>query len=181
MMDEINSLLGFSHEREAILKVRGRLDDVIDRAIKTVKALPEFEALTIVGPGTKQNVAGEPSGELWGWFDPGKMERVMVNLLFNAAEAVPAVGGRIDVSVHQGDKGTEIRVSDNGPGIPPSISKTLFEPFVSYGKQKGTGLGLTVVHNVMHQHGGDATVERTGASGTTFLLRLPAEPSPDRG
>jgi signal transduction histidine kinase len=80
------------------------------------------------------------------------------------------------VSVRTTDRGTEIRVSDNGPGIPGSIGQTLFEPFVSYGKQRGTGLGLAVVHNVMQQHGGEAIVERTGPDGTTFLLRLPSKP-----
>jgi signal transduction histidine kinase len=69
-----------------------------------------------------------------------------------------------------------IRVVDNGPGIPDAIASTLFEPFVSHGKQKGTGLGLTVVQNVMQQHGGTAAVERTGPDGTSFLLHFPLSP-----
>jgi signal transduction histidine kinase len=163
MTDEINSLLGFSHQREALQKAEGRLDEVIDRAIKTVKALPEYEGVAIVG-----QAAGVRA-----WFDPGKFERVMLNLLFNAAEAVPPSGGRIEIAALEGPAGTEVRVSDNGPGIPGAILSTLFDPFVSYGKQSGTGLGLTVVHNVMQQHGGEVVVERTGPEGTTFLLRFP--------
>lgn len=166
MTDEINSLLGFSHQREALQRVRGRLDEVIERAVKTVKALPEFEAITIA-------VAVDSASEIS--FDPGKIERVLLNLLFNAAEAVSPEHGRIDVSVRTTSAGTEIRVSDNGPGIPPAILDDLFKPFVSYGKAKGTGLGLAVVQNVMQQHGGAALVERTGPEGTTFLLRFAAE------
>ena len=164
MTDEINQLLGFSHERQALQRVDGRLDEVVERAVKTVKALPEYERVTIssvVGPDCRA------------WFDPGKVERVLLNLLFNAAEAVSPEHGRIDVVADVRSDGVDLRVSDNGPGIPPEIVDTLFEPFVSHGKQKGTGLGLTVVQNVMLQHGGVALVERTGAGGTTFVLRFP--------
>lgn len=164
MLDEINQLLGFSHERQALQPVEGRLDEVVDRAIKTVKALPEFEHIAItaqVGP------------ECLALFDAGKVERVLLNLLFNAAEAVSPEHGRILVSGACAAGGVDLRVADNGPGIPDAIVDTLFEPFISHGKQKGTGLGLTVVHNVMQQHGGAASVERTGPEGTTFLLHFP--------
>lgn len=167
MTDEINQLLGFSHERQALQRVDGRLDEVVDRAIKTVRALPEYESVVI----TSQ------IGDEWrAWFDPGKVERVLLNLLFNAAEAVSADRGRIEVTYQRSGDMVELRVTDNGPGIPPEIASTLFEPFVSHGKQKGTGLGLTVVQNVMQQHGGVALVERTDTDGTTFLLRFPAGP-----
>lgn len=164
MIDELNQLLGFSHERQALQRVDARLDDVVDRAVKTVKALPEFDKLIIessVGP------------ECQAWFDPGKVERVLLNLLFNAAEAVSPNQGRIDVSGHTDDNGVTLRVSDNGPGIPEPILNTLFEPFVSAGKATGTGLGLTVVQNVMTQHGGHVRVDSTGPTGTTFVLYFP--------
>jgi signal transduction histidine kinase len=167
MLDEINQLLGFSHERQALQLLQGRLDEVVDRAIKTVKALPEFERIVITG---------QVGPECLAFFDPGKVERVLLNLLFNAAEAVSPDHGRIVVSGECVAGGVNLRVADNGPGIPDAIVDTLFEPFISHGKQKGTGLGLTVVHNVMQQHGGEATVEHTGADGTTFLLHFPAHP-----
>ncbi len=165
MTDEINQLLGFSHERQALQRVDGRLDDVVDRAIKTVKALPEYERLVIVSAVDTSCRA---------WFDPGKVERVLLNLLFNAAEVVSPDAGRIEVSAESHAGGVDLRVHDNGPGIPTEIISTLFEPFVSHGKSQGTGLGLTVVQNAMTQHGGAALVERTGPEGTTFLLRFPA-------
>ncbi|MGE3957782.1 MAG: sensor histidine kinase [Vicinamibacterales bacterium] len=165
MLDEINQLLGFSHERQALQRIDGRLDELVDRAIKTVKALPEFEGVGISSRVTEDCRA---------WLDPGKVERVLLNLLFNAAEAVSPSQGQIVVSCVRASDSVQLRVEDNGPGIPAEIANRLFEPFVSHGKQRGTGLGLTVVHNVMQQHGGEALVERTGHEGTTFLLRFPA-------
>jgi signal transduction histidine kinase len=165
MTDEISSLLGFSKQREA-LKVRfGSVGEVIERAIQTVKALPEFEFIAITFPLKSECV---------GWFDPGKLERVMLNLLFNACEAVPPDSGKIEVNCRISDQGIEIRVADNGPGIPDAIRESLFQPFVSYGKEKGIGLGLTAVHKIIQDHGGDVCVESTGPEGTVFRLRLPA-------
>lgn len=168
MIDEVNGLLGFSREGQALQPIEGSLDEVVDRAVKTVKALPEFAQLTISVSMGRDCVT---------WFDPGKVERVLLNLLFNAAEAVGDRDGRIDVRGERRRNRVELRVSDNGPGIPEAIASTLFEPFVSHGKQKGTGLGLTVVHNVMQLHGGDASVEHTGADGTTVLLWFPCRPA----
>jgi len=164
MMDEINSLLGFSKEREALHPVFERADAVIEHAISAVTVLPEYRDLTITL---------STCGECVGWFDPAKLERVMLNLLFNAAEAMSR-SGRIEVTCRTSDAGMDIRVADNGPGIPTEIVDSLFQPFVSYGKEKGTGLGLTIVHNIMRQHHGEVVVERTGADGTEFRLFFPA-------
>jgi signal transduction histidine kinase len=165
MMDEINSLLGFSKQSDTAVPAYGPVDALIDRAIKSVKALPEYEATTITVTGGEQ---------CSGWFDAAKFERVILNLLFNAAEAVPPDSGRIDIRCAISDRGTEIRIADNGPGIPDAIAGSLFQPFVSHGKEKGIGLGLTVVHNIMRQHHGEVSVERTGPEGTVFRLFFPS-------
>jgi signal transduction histidine kinase len=170
MTDELSSLLGFSKQREAIKLVYGRFEDVIERAVQTVKVLPEFDSIEIEVSHPKACA---------GWFDPGKVERVMLNLLFNAGEAVPPDSGRIEVSSRVSEKGVEIHIADNGPGIPDSIRESLFQPFVSFGKEKGIGLGLTAVHKIMHDHGGEVSVERTGPGGTVFKLYFPAtRPAP---
>jgi signal transduction histidine kinase len=165
MTDEINSLLGFSKQREALKRSYGRVEEVIERAIQTVKVLPEFESILITF---------SHEGEGFGWFDAGKLERVMLNLVFNACEAVAPDSGSVEVTSRVSERGIEIRVADNGPGIPDSIRENLFEPFVSYGKEKGIGLGLTAVHKIMQDHGGEVSVESTGPHGTVFKLRLPA-------
>jgi signal transduction histidine kinase len=164
MTDEISSLLGLSKQREALHLVHGPVEEIIERAIQSVKVLPDFAAIEITFK----------SEECAGWFDPAKLERVMSNLLFNACEAVSPSSGRIEVSSRATGKGIEIRISDNGPGIPQSIRENLFEPFVSYGKEKGTGLGLTVVQKIMQDHGGEVGVESTDSDGSTFKLFFPA-------
>ena len=67
----------------------------------------------------------------------------------------------------------EIRVSDNGPGIPSPIRDRLFEPFVSYGKENGSGMGLAVAQKIIQDHGGEITVEKTSETGTDFRLIMP--------
>jgi len=90
---------------------------------------------------------------------------------------VPAEGGQIDVGLRRNGQSLEIRISDNGPGIAEPVRDKLFEPFVSYGKENGTGMGLTVVQKILQDHGGDVTVERTSVEGTTFRVRVPMNPS----
>ena len=66
-----------------------------------------------------------------------------------------------------------IAVADNGPGIAESIRERLFHPFVSYGKENGTGLGLAVVQKIVQDHGGEISVERTAQGRTVFRIVLP--------
>jgi signal transduction histidine kinase len=100
-----------------------------------------------------------------------------LNLLLNACEAVPAQSGKIDVGLRRVGDTLSIRIEDNGPGIPDAVRDRLFEPFVSHGKENGTGMGLTVVQKILQDHGGDVAVEQTSVSGTTFCLSIPLTPS----
>jgi len=91
----------------------------------------------------------------------------------NACEAIPGEGGEINVDLREVPGRLEIRLTDNGRGIPESIRGNLFEPFISYGKENGTGLGLTVVQKIIQDHGGDVTLEKTSEEGTVFRISLP--------
>ncbi len=164
MTDEISSLLGFSSKREAIHPEFARLDEIVQHAIENVKILPEFQTIAFT--------YSDPD-ECSGWFDTGKVERVLMNLLFNACEAVCPVEGKIAITSRETKRGVEIRVTDNGPGIPESIRDSIFQPFVSHGKEKGIGLGLTVVRKIMHDHGGEISILNTGPEGTVFELVFP--------
>src|SRR6202042_3689519 len=66
-----------------------------------------------------------------------------------------------------------ISVADNGPGIAESIRERLFHPFVSFGKENGTGLGLAVVQKIVQDHSGEIVVERTTQGRTVFRIVLP--------
>ncbi|MCI0423304.1 MAG: ATP-binding protein, partial [Acidobacteria bacterium] len=115
-------------------------------------------------------------GVIEGWFDGNKLERVFHNLLLNACEAVSPESGRIELTARRTKEAVEIRVADNGPGISPIILDSIFQPFVSHGKENGTGLGLAVAHKIVQDHGGVVSVESTGEHGTVFALRLPLTP-----
>jgi signal transduction histidine kinase len=170
MTELIESLLEFSRTRESLRPSYGDVRSAVDRAVQAVKVHPEFQRIRI-------RITSEGLTE--GWFDFKKLERVLLNLLLNACEAVPADSGRIDVGLRRlGDK-LEIRVEDNGPGIAEQVRERLFDPFVSYGKENGTGVGLTVVQKIVQDHGGEVAVERTSATGTTFLISMPMSPAPE--
>jgi two-component system nitrogen regulation sensor histidine kinase GlnL len=116
--------------------------------------------------------------------DPDQLLQVFQNLLKNAAEAVPRVGGVIGIAtayrpgvklMHPGGQSESlpllVTISDNGPGVPESLLRDIFDPFVS-SKVNGTGLGLSLVSKFISDHGG--TVEFDTRPGRTrFLVRLP--------
>jgi signal transduction histidine kinase len=106
------------------------------------------------------------------WFDHRRMERAFYNLLLNACEAVSA-NGSIEISIAEANGAARILISDNGPGIAAPIRDQLFRPFVSFGKENGTGLGLTIAHKILRDHGGSLYLAATSAQGTTFELTLP--------
>jgi signal transduction histidine kinase len=164
MTDLIDSLLEFSRTRESLRPSYGNVKGSVERVVVAIRSHPEFHPIRIT-------VSQEGSSS--GWFDPKKLERALYNLLLNSCEAVALEGGRIHVGLSEVQGGVEIRVSDNGRGIPELIRGQLFEPFVSHGKENGTGLGLTVVQKIVQDHGGDVTVEKTSAEGTVFRFLLP--------
>jgi signal transduction histidine kinase len=101
-----------------------------------------------------------------------RMERVFLNLIGNAIEAMPDGGiVRIGATVKNGS--VEVSVQDNGPGIAASIRERLFQPFVTAGKKNGLGLGLALSRQTVLDHGGDMWVHSDAAAGTTFSFRLP--------
>jgi signal transduction histidine kinase len=102
--------------------------------------------------------------------DRSRMERVFVNLIANALEAMPH-GGKIHLGVRNADNCVLIEVEDTGPGIPIEIRDRLFEPFVTAGKDHGLGLGLALSRQTVRDHGGDLWVEP--AAGARFVVCLP--------
>ena len=114
--------------------------------------------------------------------DPGRMNRVIINLLTNASEALVGKGEdpskfasktpQITVSSRQSQRGIEVSVKDNGPGIPPDIKDRIFEPLFTT-KNFGTGLGLAAVLKVLEQHGGGLEVRSEPGHGATFIAWWP--------
>ncbi len=164
MTDLIDSLRELAREQGTITPVVASLETTVRRAVDAVISRPEFRNREII-----VNTQGETEGS----FDPRKMERVFFNLALNACEATATRMGRIVFDIESNGNYFDVRVTDNGLGIPPSIRDSLFDPFVSSGKPNGTGLGLAIVSKIVHDHGGQVSVERTTDTGTVILVRLP--------
>jgi signal transduction histidine kinase len=134
------------------------------------------------GEGERRNVRLErqlePVPPIAG--DEERLRQVLMNLMLNALEATPD-GGWVRVSCRAeapdpdrpGDHGmVAIAVDDGGPGVAPEIRERIFEPFFTT-KAKGSGLGLSIVHAIVAQHGGTMAVEEAPDGGARFVLRLP--------
>lgn len=164
MTDMIDALLELSRPRASLRVAEVFIQEVIDRAIHTVRAHPEFAHVVMEVTGDDQacNV------------DAGKLQRVLQNLIINACEAGRnRPGGRVTVDVRAAGNTLELRISDNGRGVDDKVRQSAFEPFVSHGKENGTGLGLTVVQKIVSDHGGQVSFETTSSRGTTVLVKLP--------
>ena len=150
-----------------------RLSEVIGAAVDT-------QAAAALQQGVEIHTSVDPAIELP--VEPGRMERVFLNLINNAIEAMPR-GGSIHIAAERNGHTVLVRIDDTGPGIPEAVRERLFQPFVTSGKN-GLGLGLALSRQTVLDHGGDLWVdqdadeeadEEPGSTrgGARFRLRLP--------
>jgi PAS domain S-box-containing protein len=104
--------------------------------------------------------------------DPEQIKLVLLNLLINSSQAMQGLGV-IDISVRPSADWHEIRVVDQGPGIPAEAREHLFEPFFTT-KHRGTGLGLATARRILEAHGGTIDLECPPTGGTVAIVRLRA-------
>jgi signal transduction histidine kinase len=164
MTDLIDSLLEFARTRESLNPAYSSVIETAQRATQAVRLHPRHQGTLIEINNNGQKLA---------WFDSRKLERALYNLLLNACEAAPGGEGRVQVTISGTGSAVTIEVSDNGPGIAEPILDRLFHPFVSFGKENGTGLGLTVVQKIVQDHGGQVLMERTPDARTVFRITIP--------
>jgi signal transduction histidine kinase len=105
--------------------------------------------------------------------DVGRFARMLLNLVKNAIEAMPN-GGILRIAVRRQGSVAVFRVSDTGCGIEPDLQAKIFEPFVTFGKSKGTGLGMAIVKSVVEAHGGTIFVHSEVGVGTSIEISIPA-------
>ena len=111
--------------------------------------------------------------------DPSKVERVIENLLVNAARYTPP-GTAVLVQVTARPDGIDLVVEDDGPGIPDELKDVLFEPF-RQGEDssgRGMGIGLSLVQRFAELHGGSARIEDAATGGARFVVELPGAVTP---
>jgi signal transduction histidine kinase len=165
MTERLDSLLQFGRSGRNNPLVRERVSLVVEKAIAAVKVHPDARNVSIT-------VDKFPPAEAD--IDARNLESAIYNLLLNACQAathsmkVPEVKVRLT----EIDERIFVTILDNGPGIPVSVRKTLFDPFVTAGKPNGTGLGLALAHRIAEQHGGTVCLEDANREMTVFTLSL---------
>ena len=166
MTDVLESLLVFSRTGKSLHPTYEPFNSLVERAVGLIRTHPEANGVAI-------QVEHLPHVE--GWMDARMIERAVFNLLINAAQAarsgaVPAI---VNVSVTEDAQQMELSITDSGPGVPAAIRETLFEPFVSDGKRRGIGLGLTIANRIAQEHGGKVQLKDSRPGHTTFVMALP--------
>jgi signal transduction histidine kinase/putative methionine-R-sulfoxide reductase with GAF domain len=171
--DIVRNLLGFAHQT-AFRRRPCDINQVVQQTLDLMRQRLEMNGIVVeehyaphLGPLT---------------LDSGQMKQVFLNLITNAAQAMPD-GGRLRVSTTWVGDEVVVAVSDSGDGIPPELWDRIFDPFFTTKPiGQGTGLGLSVSLGIVQGHGGRITVESQVGQGSTFSVRLPVEhASPERG
>jgi signal transduction histidine kinase len=165
MTERIDSLLQFGSSGRNNPLVHERVSLVVEKAVAAVKFHPDGRNLSIT--------AGKfPPAEAD--IDARNLESAIYNLLLNACQAATHSTQVPEVKVHltEVDEWIYVTILDNGPGIPASVRRTLFDPFVTAGKPNGTGLGLTLACRIAEEHGGSVCLEVSNPERTVFTLSL---------
>lgn len=161
----LESLLVFGRSGSAVRRSHEPIATLLERAVALVRAHPDAALVNLTVK------YGDPA-KTGAVVDGKQIERAVYNLLLNGCQAVrgaaeaPQVAAQLYV---EADKIT-LDVIDNGAGVPENIRTTLFQPFVSEGKQKGSGLGLTLAQCVAAEHGGDTMLVSSQPGKTIFRL-----------
>jgi signal transduction histidine kinase len=169
--DMIESLLIFSRTGSNARRAPELMATLLERAVALVRAHPDAEGVTLV---TRY---GDPV-ETAVIVDGKQVERAIFNLLLNACQAArcgPAAH-QVTATLEVQDQCVLVNVVDNGAGVPDKIRGSLFEPFVSEGKQKGTGLGLTLAHCIALEHGGEVALLGSRCGETIFQMKIARTP-----
>jgi signal transduction histidine kinase len=175
----ISQLLDYSRTgsaRKSEIDLDSWLADTVNETAQSLPLMVEIEC-TLGLDGRKLN------------FDPDRMQRVVINLISNASEAmvgrvdIPAeTNGRVPricIQSRMSPRGVELVVVDNGPGIKSENLTKILEPLFTT-KNFGTGLGLPAVQNILLQHGGGLDIESREGEGASFTAWFPVEPSPPK-
>jgi signal transduction histidine kinase len=160
-------MLIFSRTGAGIRRSHELVAALLDRATTLLRAHPDAAGVQLVATHC------DPA-DTAALVDGKQVERAIYNLLLNACQSArtgqhePKVEARLAVQ----DGIIIIEVQDNGPGVPEGIRTSLFQPFVSEGKQKGSGLGLTLAQSIAAEHGGEVILVETSPGDTIFRMTL---------
>jgi signal transduction histidine kinase len=159
----INNILSYTRPKTLVLRP--------EKISEIVKDTLDFMSVSIMSRdiGVHFNACYEG----FSYFDPDMMKLVIMNFISNAIEAVTAKGF-IRIEIKEEGKYVVVVVSDNGIGMSEEVRKNIFNPFFTT-KDKGVGLGLYIVYNIIKAHGGYIEVESTEGSGSSFFIFIPKD------
>jgi signal transduction histidine kinase len=157
----INNILSYTRPKTLVLQEE-RLADLVNDTV-------QFMKVSIKSRDISTRV--ETFHERPFVFDPDLMKLVMMNLFANAMDAIDEKGC-ITIAIKEDRGYVVVSVCDDGVGMTEEVRKNLFNPFFTT-KDKGLGLGLFIVYNIVKAHGGYIEVESQPNTGSTFLIYLP--------
>lgn len=167
-MDFLKALLNefstFNNSRKLQMQ-EINLYQLLDDAINSVT--PDYEKMDISIVLTKETAIPLVLA------DRTKIRQLILNLLRNAREAIGS-HGIIACSLKSDGETVSISIQDNGPGIPETYRRDIFEPFITH-KQEGTGLGLAICKRITETHGGSISYTSVPEKGTRFTITLPVQ------
>ena len=165
MTERLDLLLQFGSGGRSNPLVHESVSLVVEKAAAAVKLHPDGRNVSI-------KAGNFPPAEAD--IDARSLESAIYNLLLNACQAATLSTHMPDVRVHvtEVDEQICVTISDNGPGVPAPVRRTLFNPFVTAGKPNGTGLGLTLASRIAEEHGGSVRLVESIAGRTVFTLSL---------
>ena len=164
--DMIDSLILFSRTGQPGQRTVHDIDPILRRAAEVVERHSESIGVSI-DLQSRPNLA-------YAICDGTQIERALCNLMLNASQAArqfaanPLVQARLSIENEE----VVVTIEDNGSGVPEGVRSNLFQPFVSEGKQNGTGLGLTLAFQVARDHGGSILIERSSPGSTCFRFSI---------
>ncbi len=162
----VRNLLDFSRQGETE-RSSTNVNDIVKETIELVHHHAESASIKIV------DNCVEPLPHLY--LDATQIKQVFLNIINNAVSAM-ADGGVITVSSSADDEYLQVKISDDGPGIPAPILEKIFDPFFTTKPEtKGTGLGLSVSLGIIKEHGGVIEVDTAENEGTTFTIKFPMD------
>jgi signal transduction histidine kinase len=165
MTDLLDSLLLFTQTGRALHPDREKIFSLTQRAVSMVRLHPDARDV---------NIKVEGPSSIEAWVDGKKLGRAVYNLVLNGCQAARRGEGppAVTVTLDEDEDMIRIAVADSGLGVPESIQKTMFLPFVSEGKPSGIGLGLTLAQHIAQEHGGHISLGKTSQGNTVFTLVL---------
>jgi PAS domain S-box-containing protein len=169
----LRRLLDFSRRESTRHPIPIDLSELISSSVEIAR--PKWQASSAERTGTIE-VHIEAPAPVFTLGDSAELREVVINLIFNAVDAMPQ-GGTIEAGTRIEGKTARFWISDSGLGMPAEVIARIFEPFYTTKGERGTGLGLSASHGIIENHGGDINVISEPGKGTRFEIILPLNES----